>query len=361
MYTWYFPKGFFADFASKRHDWQNVVVWINNPDLEWPKIVGVSMSNVDSEYTTKLEMMAYYFSGYRMEGTRGYRRSIYGSATSLRFAYEMILTSPYLDFADEDGEYQSLIMWEQLTDAARAALNDSSNFEEREIPFSDEHYMDHLEMATPTAHSLFFKVEMNIRALATTLFTLLFACAYATVDHDKVEPLPQPEAVTVSEKAAIKFKPQLYIPEMVCVSYPAVNAAGEVTGGLKGTNGNDACKYAPQGSQVYGRAGWYKDLWAIMYAWYFPKGFWLLSPSRRHDWKSVVVWIDDPTLETPKIVGVSMSKSDSRYHKTTKIQPSYFAGYQRLDRKLIALPVRELSSVSNTDGYTTRGSYSYFK
>ncbi|ETP08904.1 hypothetical protein F441_15185 [Phytophthora nicotianae CJ01A1] len=60
---------------------------------------------------------------------------------------------------------------------------------------------------------------------------------------------------------------------MVCVSYPAVNAAGEVTGGLKGTNGNDACKYAPQGSQVYGRAGWYKDLWAIMYAWYFPKGF----------------------------------------------------------------------------------------
>ncbi|ETK88327.1 hypothetical protein F441_22543 [Phytophthora nicotianae CJ01A1] len=149
MYTWYFPKGFFADFASKRHDWQNVVVWINNPDLEWPKIVGVSMSNVDSEYTTKLEMMAYYFSGYRMEGTRGYRRSIYGSATSLRFAYEMILTSPYLDFADEDGEYQSLIMWEQLTDAARAALNDSSNFEEREIPFSDEHYMDHLEMAWP--------------------------------------------------------------------------------------------------------------------------------------------------------------------------------------------------------------------
>ncbi|KUF86374.1 NPP1 protein [Phytophthora nicotianae] len=189
---------------------------------------------------------------------------------------------------------------------------------------------------------------MNIRALATTLFTLLFACAYATVDHDKVEPLPQPEAVTVSEKAAIKFKPQLYIPEMVCVSYPAVNAAGEVTGGLKGTNGNDACKYAPQGSQVYGRAGWYKDLWAIMYAWYFPKGFWLLSPSRRHDWKSVVVWIDDPTLETPKIVGVSMSKSDSRYHKTTKMRPSYFAGYQRLDRKLIALPVRELSSVSNT-------------
>ncbi|ETP32861.1 hypothetical protein F442_18525 [Phytophthora nicotianae P10297] len=101
---------------------------------------------------------------------------------------------------------------------------------------------------------------MKLRAFATTLFAALIACASATVDHDKIEPIPQPEPVTISEKAAIKFKPQLSTSNIACVSFPAVNAAGEVTGGLKGTNGNDACKYAPKGSQVYGRAGWYKDL-----------------------------------------------------------------------------------------------------
>ncbi|KAL3659061.1 hypothetical protein V7S43_015945 [Phytophthora oleae] len=170
---------------------------------------------------------------------------------------------------------------------------------------------------------------MNLRLLAATVFAALAVGASATVDHDKIEPFPQHEPVTVSEKAAIKFKPQLYTPANICVPFPAVNAAGEVTGGLKGTNGNDACKYAPKGAQVYGRAGWYKDMWAIMYAWYFPKGFnWLGSPSRRHDWKNVVVWIDNPDLEIPKIVGVSLSKSDTKYHKEVKMWPSNFVGYR---------------------------------
>ncbi|ETO76221.1 hypothetical protein F444_08344 [Phytophthora nicotianae P1976] len=173
---------------------------------------------------------------------------------------------------------------------------------------------------------------MYLQVLAT-LFAALVTCVIATVDHDKIQPFPQPEPVTISEKAAIKFKPQLYIPEGVCVSYPAVNDAGETTGGLKGTNGNDACKYAPLGSQVYGRAGWYKDVWAIMYAWYFPKGFWMNFPSRCHDWKSVVVWIDNPDLEMPKILGVSMSKGDTDYRKETKTWPSSFAGYRTEGRR----------------------------
>ncbi|POM59252.1 hypothetical protein PHPALM_32048 [Phytophthora palmivora] len=174
---------------------------------------------------------------------------------------------------------------------------------------------------------------MNLITLISVFFVAVVASAKETTDHDKVLPIPQPEPVTVSEKAAILFKPQLYTYQYVCVSFPAVSAAGEVTGGLKGTNGNDACKYAPKGSQVYGRAGWYKDLWAIMYAWYFPKGFsWTGFPSRRHDWKSVVVWIDNPELESPKIVGVSMSKSDSKYRTQFKMRPSYFVGYRSMGR-----------------------------
>ncbi|KAG6957659.1 hypothetical protein JG688_00010880 [Phytophthora aleatoria] len=34
--------------------------------------------------------------------------------TSLRFQYQVDLSSPYLNFADWDGEYQDLIMWGQL-------------------------------------------------------------------------------------------------------------------------------------------------------------------------------------------------------------------------------------------------------
>ncbi|OWZ11609.1 hypothetical protein PHMEG_00015346 [Phytophthora megakarya] len=132
---------------------------------------------------------------------------------------------------------------------------------------------------------------MNLRTLAT-LFAVLAVFAIATVDHDKIEPFLQPKPVTVSEKVAIKFKPQL---------------SGEVTGGLKGSNGNDACEYAPKGSQVYGRSGWYRDLWAIMYAWYSSKGFeWIAFPKRRLDWHGVVVCINNPALESPKIVGASI-------------------------------------------------------
>ncbi|GMF36953.1 unnamed protein product [Phytophthora lilii] len=87
----------------------------------------------------------------------------------------------------------------------------------------------------------------------------------AAVDHDLVEPIPHPEAVTISEKAAVKFKRGLNIIDG-CVSFPAVNAVGDTSGGLKPTKGANGCKTALKGSQVYGRAGWYQDVWAIMYA-----------------------------------------------------------------------------------------------
>ncbi|ETN09835.1 hypothetical protein PPTG_11420 [Phytophthora nicotianae INRA-310] len=142
---------------------------------------------------------------------------------------------------------------------------------------------------------------MNLLILTAALFAALVACATASIGHGKVQPFPQVMPVTISDKAAIKFKPQLFTPEYVCVPYPAVDAAGETTGGLKGTKRNDACKYAPLGSQVYGRA---KDLWAI------------------------IVWIDNPEFETPKVAAVSMSKSDAKYTTNVKILPEYYAGYR---------------------------------
>ncbi|GMF17095.1 unnamed protein product [Phytophthora fragariaefolia] len=140
------------------------------------------------------------------------------------------------------------------------------------------------------------------------VITVLTSVGAVSIDHDKVQPFPQPNPVTISEKAAVKFKPSVDI-DGVCHPYPAVNAAGETNAGLKpsGKPTGD-CKGSSLGSQVYGRAGWHKDLWAIMYAWYFPKqtyeGIWSTTGTR-HKWVAAVVWLDNPDFEKPKILAVS--------------------------------------------------------
>ncbi|KAK1929662.1 hypothetical protein P3T76_014879 [Phytophthora citrophthora] len=153
---------------------------------------------------------------------------------------------------------------------------------------------------------------MISRSFFVVLAAVFAAVHGGEIDHDKMEPIPQPDPVTISEKAAVKFKPQLNIASG-CVSFPAVNGAGDVSGGLKGSGGNSACDSAPLGSQVYGRAGWYNDKWAIMYAWYFPKGFFMGVASRRYDWASAVVWLDNPDFAAPAILGLSTSTADDEY------------------------------------------------
>ncbi|KAE8986822.1 hypothetical protein PR002_g22239 [Phytophthora rubi] len=90
---------------------------------------------------------------------------------------------------------------------------------------------------------------MNLRFLLIAVIasaTLSFVEA-GTIGHDKVQPFPQPEPVTESEKAAVKFKPSLIIQDG-CHPYPAVNAAGETSGGLKGTGKFDGdCKGVSSG------------------------------------------------------------------------------------------------------------------
>ncbi|ETK73050.1 hypothetical protein L915_19970, partial [Phytophthora nicotianae] len=140
MYTWYFPKGFWMGFPTRRHDWKSVVVWIDNPSLEEPKIVGVSMSESDTKYNKETRTWPSNFVVTEMEGPRSHRTYINGSNTSFRFQNQMPMS---LKLA------QDLITWEQLTDAARVALNDNAKFGTAEVPFSDTHYEDHLDNAWP--------------------------------------------------------------------------------------------------------------------------------------------------------------------------------------------------------------------
>ncbi|ETI44276.1 hypothetical protein L917_10526 [Phytophthora nicotianae] len=150
----------------------------------------------------------------------------------------------------------------------------------------------------------------ELLSMLSMVFTLAIA---GSVDFNKVVPIAQPSPSTSAQKAAIKFKPRLSITNG-CVSFPAVNSAGETSSGLQeGYRGSSGCTNAPLGSQVYGRTTWYNGKFAILYTWYFPKGFWNEYATRRHDWASAVVWIDNPELASPSILGLSVSTADWKF------------------------------------------------
>ncbi|KAF4317833.1 hypothetical protein BBO99_00007747 [Phytophthora kernoviae] len=51
MYSWYFPKDNPVTGMGHRHDWEHVVVWIDNPAMENPTILAVTPS-AHSGYST---------------------------------------------------------------------------------------------------------------------------------------------------------------------------------------------------------------------------------------------------------------------------------------------------------------------
>uniref|UniRef100_H3GF45 Necrosis inducing-like protein NPP1 type n=1 Tax=Phytophthora ramorum TaxID=164328 RepID=H3GF45_PHYRM len=153
---------------------------------------------------------------------------------------------------------------------------------------------------------------MNLRAFLLAAVASLAAVKadVEMIDHDTVQPFAQPEPTTDSEKTAVKFKPQLHI-SYGCHPYPAVNANGSVNAGLKWAGWADGdCKGSGLGSQVYSRSDSYKDKWAIMYAWYFPKGRQYIHKyhsGHRHYWSYGIVWTDSSSPDNSTILGVSMS------------------------------------------------------
>lgn len=120
---------------------------------------------------------------------------------------------------------------------------------------------------------------------------------------DQIQPFPQPEAKSTPEKAAVKFKPQIIVSEG-CYSFPAVNADGETTAGLKIEGISDGlCKGGEKGSQVYGRATWHREKWVVMYVWHFPRYHVDIYPA---DWEHVVLWLNNPAVANQTLEAVSV-------------------------------------------------------
>lgn len=145
-----------------------------------------------------------------------------------------------------------------------------------------------------------------------------------SIKHSDVKAFPQPPPRSVSEIAGVKFKPELHITNG-CHSYPFVNAAGEIGGGLDNTGPSDGmCKGSGHGSQVYGRSAWYKNKWAIMYLFYFPKD----SPSPligvRHGFEQAIVWLENPASSN-SVLAVSLTEG-LKYSKKVGPDAKFFNG-----------------------------------
>ncbi|CEG43052.1 NLP-like protein [Plasmopara halstedii] len=169
---------------------------------------------------------------------------------------------------------------------------------------------------------------MHLWTLAGSLLAALVACSAGKIDHDKIKPIEERQPVTLTERLVFKFNPSMKIREELCVDYPAVDADGNFSGGLKPTNGNSGCERPPMDSQVYVRVRKYEEMWAIVYVWYFPKRFQSGWPSARHDWEQAVVWFDD-LKENPYVVSVATSRGGKYLffnpsHETTYGPPLHF-------------------------------------
>jgi len=129
----------------------------------------------------------------------------------------------------------------------------------------------------------------------------------AIIDHDKVIGFQEVKPTTLTQKIEKQYQPFLNI-SSGAVPFPAVNAAGDTSGGLK-PSGDPHGHASHSIGQVYARSAWHNGMWAIMYSWYFPKD----EPDtthlggHRHDWENIVVWLDNPANQQPKVLKISYS------------------------------------------------------
>ncbi|KAH7304775.1 npp1 domain-containing protein [Stachybotrys elegans] len=124
-----------------------------------------------------------------------------------------------------------------------------------------------------------------------------------TINHDAVVGFPQTVPSGATGQTFLKFKPWLLV-NGGCVPFPAVDAAGNTGGGLRpGGGASSGCSGST--GQVYVRGAWQGSRYAIMYAWYFPKDGGVVG--HRHDWESIIVWINNPEVANPVVQGISTS------------------------------------------------------
>ncbi|KAE9102124.1 hypothetical protein PF010_g14217 [Phytophthora fragariae] len=123
MYSWYFPKDSPISGLGHHHDWEHVVVWVNDITLDSPSIIAVSPSALSG-----------YNIYYPPESN-----TIDGFSAKVDYSSSWLVVNHALDSTSDAGETQDLIMWDQLTDAARTAL-ENTDFGDANVPMKDANF-----------------------------------------------------------------------------------------------------------------------------------------------------------------------------------------------------------------------------
>ncbi|KAG6623921.1 necrosis inducing-like protein NPP1 type [Phytophthora cinnamomi] len=71
-------------------------------------------------------------------------------------------------------------------------------------------------------------IALLLAAVASFVAVQAERKVYTRINHDEVQPFPQAKPTTDSEKAAVKYKPQLHV-SYGCQPYPAIQADGAVS------------------------------------------------------------------------------------------------------------------------------------
>lgn len=130
MYAWYFPKdqpnaGNVA--GGHRHDWESVVVWIDNPANANPRILGGAASG---------------------HGT--YKRTTNPNRQGNNVKVEYFTTFPTnheLQFTDTVGRSYWISDWDRMPAAERNALSNQNIFGKANVPFRPDNFNGNLDKA----------------------------------------------------------------------------------------------------------------------------------------------------------------------------------------------------------------------
>ena len=134
MYALYFPKDMKVLNRGYRHAFEHVIVWIDDIALKDPKILAVT-SRRNKEYQKIVSPDP---------------RCMDGDSVKLFYESEVLDGYHQLSCSTFRGEFQPLIMWEQLTNEARTAL-ETVNWGRDKMPLGDVAFNESLGQAWPFA------------------------------------------------------------------------------------------------------------------------------------------------------------------------------------------------------------------
>ncbi|KAF7927052.1 uncharacterized protein EAE98_006436 [Botrytis deweyae] len=161
--------------------------------------------------------------------------------------------------------------------------------------------------------------------------------ARAVVPHNSIRPWPENVPGGALGNTLREFEPYIHIAHG-CKPYSAVDGYGNTSGGLQDSSDPTGFCNDPQYGQTYVRGGWSGGRYGIMYAWYWPKDHPAagnLVGGHRHDWEHVIVWVNNPEVANPVLIGAAasghggVSKTTNPPRQGTRPKVEYFVQFPK--------------------------------